>query len=165
MIQSNINPENCPHSALQDFMTNVLKVQKHPQLSVVDDNVRSPPPSPKAKTRKAILQFTSEEIKSRWPMSPAPIKTNQCKHHRSWGDLHIAELQKRHEEPAQKRKEESDIQIKSNQRFKSSSDRFNDRPLPSSVIGGHVAMLRQNSLERHFLANAAEHGEDTEVEP
>mmetsp|Transcript_16008 Transcript_16008/g.39204 ORF Transcript_16008/g.39204 Transcript_16008/m.39204 type:complete len:152 (+) Transcript_16008:296-751(+) len=78
-----------------------------------------------------------------------------------WGDLHyLPEQQQLRQEQTEREKETT--KTASNHRFKAS--RFNDRPLPSSVIGnGHVAMLRQNSLERHFLAVAAkeEEGEAT----
>lgn len=114
MIKSNSHLENNCHSALQDFMKNVLQLQNHSELCVIDDNVKKSPP-PKKKN--------VPEVKSRRP------------------------------EQDQSNKRESKNKIASKQRFSTIGDRSSDRPLPSSVIGGHVAMLRQNSLDRHFLGN------------
>lgn len=166
MIENNPNPEN-NHSALQDFMRNVLQVQNHPQLCVIDDNAKTPPPSPTRTTRqqqkKPILQFTTavnlQEMKMRWPTSPSTASKSKVGMDR-WGDLHYEPEQRQLREEQQQQQitrrkgatnNASNKTEASNHRFHDLQ--FNDRPLPSSVIGnGHVAMLRQDSLERHFLA-------------
>ncbi|CAJ1950245.1 unnamed protein product [Cylindrotheca closterium] len=166
MIESNTNPENKSHSALQDFMTNVLQVQKHPQLSVVEDNAKSPTRRKQGNKKAApILQFTTDlkESQLRWPVdhkASASIKSK--KEMDRWGDMHFEPLQRKLREEQQTKRNET-CKVASNHRFNAS--RFNDRPLPSSVIGnGHVALLRQNSLERHFLAVAAEEEREQEEE-
>ncbi|KAL3933728.1 MAG: hypothetical protein SGBAC_010264 [Bacillariaceae sp.] len=92
----------------------------------------------------------------RWPTSPSTASKSKVGMDR-WGDLHYEPQQRQlreEQEQQTKRKGTTNNATKteaSNHRFHDLQ--FNDRPLPSSVIGnGHVAMLRQDSLERHFLA-------------